>query len=88
MIQKKSYRMEPGSLSHTVYTYLQDYMKNHHEILKTQSLYDIVMKEVEKPLIMLVLEQTNNNQSEAAAILGINRNTLRKKMTELKIKTK
>lgn len=45
-------------------------------------LYDMVMDCVEKPLIERVLEQVGGNQSRAAAMLGINRNTLRKKMLQ------
>ena len=45
-------------------------------------LYDMVMDCVEKPLIERVLEQVSGNQSRAAAMLGINRNTLRKKMLQ------
>lgn len=44
------------------------------------NLYDLVLAEVEKPLIEMVLKLTNNNQSKAAIILGISRGTLRKKM--------
>ncbi|MDD4929399.1 MAG: helix-turn-helix domain-containing protein [Gallionella sp.] len=45
-------------------------------------LYDMVMNCVEKPLIEMVLVQVGGNQSRAAAMLGINRNTLRKKMLQ------
>jgi two-component system nitrogen regulation response regulator GlnG len=51
-------------------------------------LYAIVIKGVEKPLIELVLKKTNGNQIVASKVLGINRNTLRKKIKELKIKVK
>ena len=44
-------------------------------------LYDMVMDCVEKPLIERILEQAGGNQSRASALLGINRNTLRKKMS-------
>lgn len=44
------------------------------------NLYSLVLAEVEKPLIEMVLQLTNNNQSKAALILGISRGTLRKKM--------
>lgn len=44
------------------------------------ALYDLVMSEVERPLLKSVLNYTNGNQSEAATILGINRGTLRKKL--------
>lgn len=48
-------------------------------------LHPLLIKAVEKPLIALVLEETNGNQNQAAALLGLNRNTLRKKIQELKI---
>jgi len=46
------------------------------------SLYDMVMDCVEKPLIEMVLEHVGGNQTHAADMLGINRNTLRKKMLQ------
>ena len=47
-----------------------------------QGLYPIVMGRVEEPLIKLVLSETGGNQSKSAAILGINRNTLAKKIKQ------
>lgn len=44
------------------------------------NLYGLVLAEVEKPLLEMVLQLTNGNQSKAAIILGISRGTLRKKM--------
>lgn len=52
-----------------------------------EGLYDRVLAEVERPLIELTLEATRGNQIRAAAILGINRNTLRKKIQVLGIRT-
>ena len=48
----------------------------------TTNLYDLVMTEVETPLLIAVLEYTKNNQSKAAEILGLNRGTLRKKLKQ------
>jgi Fis family transcriptional regulator len=45
-------------------------------------MYDMVMDCVEKPLIEMVLEHVGGNQTHAAEMLGINRNTLRKKMLQ------
>jgi len=53
---------------------------------KPTSIYDMVLKNVEKPMIELVLSHAKGNQSLAAEMLGINRNTLRKKMQQLRIK--
>ena len=44
------------------------------------ALYDMVLQEVEAPLLEVVMRHTGWNQSRAAAVLGINRNTLRKKL--------
>ena len=44
-------------------------------------MYDMVLHQVEKPMLACVMEQCGGNQSKAAVILGLNRNTLRKKIT-------
>ena len=46
------------------------------------ALYDMVISQVEKPLLEVVMECADNNQSRAAQMLGINRNTLRKKLRD------
>ena len=53
---------------------------------KPTSIHDMVLRNVEKPMIETVLAHTSGNQSLAAEMLGINRNTLRKKMQQLRIK--
>ena len=46
------------------------------------SMHEMLIKLVEKPLLEMVMQQTGGNQSKAAEWLGINRNTLRRKLTE------
>lgn len=55
--------------------------------MKNGHLYDMVVRLVEKPLIKMILQETQGNQTKAAALLGINRNTLRRKIQELNIKS-
>jgi two-component system nitrogen regulation response regulator GlnG len=55
------------------------------DCLKMKDLYDLIIRQVERPLLRFVLEKTNGNQVKASEILGINRNTLRKKLTELEM---
>ena len=43
-------------------------------------LYDVVLGEVERPLLQCVMSYVDHNQSRAAALLGLNRGTLRKKL--------
>ena len=45
-------------------------------------MYDMLVQAVEKPLLEVVMAQADNNQSKAAQWLGLNRNTLRKKLLE------
>ena len=50
-----------------------------------KNLYPTLMRAVERPLIELALRETHGNQIKAARLLGLNRNTLRKKITEFEI---
>ena len=50
-----------------------------------KNLYPTLMRAVERPLIELALRETHGNQLKAARLLGLNRNTLRKKITEFEI---
>ena len=52
------------------------------------NVYEMVMSEVEPELLMSVMQFTKNNQSKAAAILGLNRATLRKKLHQYQIMEK
>ena len=65
---------------------LREYFAAHKEGLPATGLYDRVLREVERPLIALTLEATRGNQIRAAQLLGLNRNTLRKKIRELDIR--
>jgi Fis family transcriptional regulator len=49
---------------------------------KPAAVYSMVLKSVEKPMLEVVMQQASGNQTLAAEILGINRNTLRKKLAE------
>ena len=48
-------------------------------------VYDMVIKSVERPMFELILQQAGGNQTLAASMLGINRNTLRKKLIDYKL---
>lgn len=63
---------------------MRNYMGDLSE-MKGFSLYDIIISEVERALISTVLKETDGNQLKSSKILGINRNTLRKKIKDLKI---
>src|SRR5215468_2116699 len=65
--------------------HLRDYFEAHKGGLPPAGLYDRVLREVERPLITLSLGATRGNQVKAAQLLGLNRNTLRKKIRELDI---
>jgi len=49
------------------------------------AVYDMVLQCVEKPMLIHILKRAGGNQSKAAEILGLNRNTLRKKLQQYKI---
>jgi len=66
-------------LSECVEAALKDYFEQ-LDGHTTANLYDMLLAEVEAPLLRATLEHTNGNQSRAAEILGLNRGTLRKKL--------
>jgi two-component system nitrogen regulation response regulator GlnG len=72
-------------LGAAVERHLKDYYAAHKDALPAAGLYDRVLREVERPLILLTLAATRGNQIRAAQLLGLNRNTLRKKIRELDI---
>jgi two-component system nitrogen regulation response regulator GlnG len=72
-------------LGHSVERHLRSYFDAHGDSLPAPGLFDRVLREVERPLISLTLEATRGNQIRAAEVLGVNRNTLRKKIRDLNI---
>ena len=65
---------------------VEDYFKDLDGEEPSCGVYDMVMNCVEKPLIETVLHQAGGNQTRAAELLGLNRNTLRKKIQQHRIK--
>lgn len=76
---------DADNLSTAVERHLRSYFDAHEDGLPPGGLYDRVLKELERPLISMTLEATNGNQIKSAQVLGLNRNTLRKKIRELNI---
>jgi two-component system, NtrC family, nitrogen regulation response regulator GlnG len=72
-------------LSAAVERHITDYFAAHRGALPAAGLYDRVLREIERPLIVATLGATRGNQIKAAHLLGLNRNTLRKKIRELDI---
>ena len=73
-------------MSGDIERHLRRYFDLHGNILPPVGLYNRILKELEAPLIAVSLEATGGNQAKCADLLGINRNTLRKKISELDIK--
>jgi two-component system nitrogen regulation response regulator GlnG len=72
-------------LASAVERHINDYFVAHKGAMPAAGLYDRVLREVERPLIVATLIATRGNQIKAAHVLGLNRNTLRKKIRELDI---
>ena len=71
------------SLSSSVERYLTQYFLAQGDRLPPPGVYDRILAEVERPLISICLAATKGNQIRAAQLLGLNRNTLRKKIRDL-----
>ena len=78
--------VQADSLSLSVETHIKRYFDALNGDMPPPGLYGRVLREVEEPLIVATLSITRGNQLRAADILGLNRNTLRKKIRELNIK--
>jgi two-component system, NtrC family, nitrogen regulation response regulator GlnG len=74
---------ESESLSSAVERHLSDYFSGYRDTLPPPGLYHRILREIEGPLIGAALAATRGNQIRAAELLGVNRNTLRKKVRDL-----
>ncbi len=72
-------------LGDSIAMHLRRYFDLHGDALPPDGLYARILHEMEHPLLQIALEATGGNQAKCAALLGINRNTLRKKITDLDI---
>ena len=70
-------------LAQSVEMHLQRYFDLHGDHLPPPGLYDRILREMELPLLTVALEATGGNQAKCADLLGINRNTLHKKIASL-----
>lgn len=71
----------PSKLAEAIEESLEDYFI-HLDGQPPHAIYDMVLGCVEKPMLEFILNKVGGNQSKAAEILGLNRNTLRKKMAQ------
>jgi len=72
-----------AGISASVEKHLRAYFAALENELPAAGLYDRVIQEVEMPLLRIVMAACDGNQLRAASVLGLNRNTLRKKLREL-----
>jgi two-component system, NtrC family, nitrogen regulation response regulator GlnG len=73
------------NLGEAIEKHLNLYFTRHGNSLPPSGLYDRILREMERPLLSLTLNATAGNQLKAAKVLGVNRNTLRKKIKDLDI---
>jgi two-component system nitrogen regulation response regulator GlnG len=85
LIEQAPAKQEADSLTSSVERQVAKLFSNDGGALPSPGLYDRVLRDVERPLITLCLTATRGNQIKAAEILGLNRNTLRKKIRDLDI---
>ncbi len=76
--------MSKKHIEECVRTSLEGYFRDLHGI-EPDGMYDMMVKVVERPLLEVVMAKADQNQSRAAEWLGLNRNTLRKKLLEHKL---
>ena len=69
----------PPSLDEAVFSSLENYFRD-LEGTRPSCIYEMVIQAVERPMLEVVMRQAQGNQLRASEMLGINRNTLRKKL--------
>jgi Fis family transcriptional regulator len=79
--ESKSEASRENELSTTVRKVMRQYFKD-LDGEKASGIYDMVVLAVEKPMLEVVMLQAQGNQTRAAELLGMNRNTLRKKLQQ------
>ena len=79
--ESKSEANRENELSLTVRKVMRQYFKD-LDGEKATGIYDMVVAAVEKPMLEVVMFQAQGNQTRAAELLGLNRNTLRKKLQQ------
>lgn len=84
--KRSSASSKPISCEEFLGSNINSYMKKLRYMENGAALHSMVLNMVEKQLLKMTLEETSGNQSKAAHILGLNRNTLRRKLGEYKIK--
>lgn len=88
MPQNKKTSSAPQGLGNVVEEFITQYFEAHKGDLPAAGLYQRLLKEFERPLLEITLQQLQGNQKKAAEVLGINRNTLRKKIQDLGMNAK
>jgi len=78
-------RAQPESLSESIERHLEAYFAQFGSDIPPPGLYHRILRELEAPLISVSLNATRGNQIKAAEMLGLNRNTLRKKIRDLEL---
>jgi Fis family transcriptional regulator, factor for inversion stimulation protein len=73
--------MSKDNIQDAVFKNLEKYFRDLGE-QPASDVYDMVLSAVEKPMLQVVMHRADSNQSHAAEMLGINRNTLRKKLQQ------
>ena len=76
----------PEPLVVAVERHIKEFLAAHNDGIGVTDIYDQIIAEVERPRIRMTLSATRGNQIKAAELLGLNRNTLRKKVRDLDVR--